>query len=60
MAFVITFLRSEGVRTGFSQQTASVISRLEDVDDEGHSMAMIRRVAAAVVKRVEVRFVSAE
>jgi predicted XRE-type DNA-binding protein len=37
--------------------TASVISRLEDADYEGHSMAMLRRVAAAVGKRVEVRFV---
>lgn len=37
--------------------TASVICRLEDADYEGHSMAMLRRVAAAVGKRVEVRFV---
>ncbi len=37
--------------------TASVISRLEDADYEGHSMAMLRRVAAAVGRRVEVRFV---
>jgi ribosome-binding protein aMBF1 (putative translation factor) len=37
--------------------TASVISRLEDADYQGHSMAMLRRIAAAVGKRVEVRFV---
>ena len=37
--------------------TASVISRLEDANYEGHSMAMLRRIAAAVGKRVEVRFV---
>jgi hypothetical protein len=37
--------------------TASVISRLEDADYEGHSLAMLRRVAAAVGKRAEVRFV---
>ncbi|MBI5708915.1 MAG: XRE family transcriptional regulator [Candidatus Eisenbacteria bacterium] len=37
--------------------TASVISRLEDADYEGHSLAMIRRVAAALGKRVEIRFV---
>ncbi len=37
--------------------TASVISRLEAADYEGHSMAMLRRIAAAVGKRVEVRFV---
>ncbi len=39
--------------------TASVISRLEDADYEGHSLAMLRRVAAALNKRLEVRFVSA-
>lgn len=40
--------------------TASVICRLEDADYEGHSMAMLRRIAAAVGLRVEVRFVAAE
>ena len=35
----------------------SVISRLEDADYEGHSMAMLRRIAAALNKRVEIRFV---
>jgi transcriptional regulator with XRE-family HTH domain len=39
--------------------TASVICRLEDADYDGHSLAMLRRVAAAVGKRVEVRFVPA-
>jgi len=37
--------------------TASVICRLEDADYQGHSMAMLRRIAAALKKRVEVRFV---
>ena len=37
--------------------TPSVISRLEDADYEGHSMAMLRRIAAALNKRVEIRFV---
>lgn len=37
--------------------TASVISRLEDADYEGHSMAMLRRIAAALNKRVEIRFI---
>jgi DNA-binding XRE family transcriptional regulator len=37
--------------------TASVICRLEDADYEGHSLAMLRRVAAALQKRVEIRFV---
>ncbi|MEZ4651449.1 MAG: helix-turn-helix domain-containing protein [Candidatus Eisenbacteria bacterium] len=37
----------------------SVISRLEDDDYDGHSLALLRRVAAAVNKRVEIRFVPA-
>lgn len=37
--------------------TASVISRLEDADYEGHSLAMLRRIAAALNQRVEIRFV---
>jgi DNA-binding XRE family transcriptional regulator len=36
--------------------TASVICRLEDADYEGHSVAMLRRVAAALNRRVEIRF----
>ncbi|MGA2186195.1 MAG: XRE family transcriptional regulator [Bryobacteraceae bacterium] len=39
--------------------TASVICRLEDADYEGHSLAMLRRVAAALGKRVEIRFLPA-
>jgi hypothetical protein len=39
--------------------TASVICRLEDAGYEGHSMTMLRRVAQAMGKRVEVRFVPA-
>ena len=38
--------------------TASVISRLEDSDYEGHSLTMLKRIAAAVDKTVEIRFVS--
>lgn len=37
--------------------TQSVISRLEDADYEGHSLAMLRRIADAVEKRIEIRFV---
>jgi len=37
--------------------TPSVISRLEDDDYAGHSLAMLRRIAAALNKRVEIRFV---
>ena len=39
--------------------TASVICRLEDADYEGHSLTMLYRIAAALNRRVEVRFVSA-
>ena len=37
--------------------THSVISRLEDDDYLGHSLAMLRRIAAAFGNRVEIRFV---
>ena len=37
--------------------TASVICRLEDADYEGHSLAMLNRVALALNRRVEIRFV---
>jgi ribosome-binding protein aMBF1 (putative translation factor) len=37
--------------------TQSVISRLEDADYEGHSLAMLQRVAAALDKRIEIRWV---
>lgn len=36
---------------------ASVICRLEDADYEGHSLAMLRRIAGALNQRVEIRFV---
>ncbi len=38
--------------------TPSVICRLEDADYEGHSLSMLRRIAEAVDKRIEIRFVS--
>lgn len=49
---------------GLSQQeladkigtSASVICRLEDADYEGHSLSMLRRIAAALDKRVKVSF----
>ena len=54
-------------RAGLSQRalaklvgtTASVICRLEDSDYEGHSLAMLKRIAAALDKRVVIRFVAA-
>ena len=52
-------------KAGFSQRelarrvgtTASVICQLEDADYQGHSLLMLRRIAAALDKRVEIRFV---
>jgi ribosome-binding protein aMBF1 (putative translation factor) len=39
--------------------TASVICRLEDAGYQGHSLSMLRRIAAALGSRVEIRFVPA-
>jgi ribosome-binding protein aMBF1 (putative translation factor) len=58
-------IRSLRDKAGLSQRklaklvgtTASVICRLEDADYEGHSLAMLNRIAAALDKRVEIRFV---
>ena len=60
----ITALR---VQAGLTQRqlaklvgtTASVICRLENADYEGHSLAMLNRIAAALNQRVEIRFVQA-
>lgn len=41
-----------------SQQ--SVISNLEDADYQGHSLAMLNRIAEALDKRVEIRFMPAK
>jgi len=59
-----------GLRTkaGLSQRelakrvgtTASVICRLEDADYDGHSLSMLRRIAGALNKRVEIRFLPAK
>lgn len=35
----------------------STIARLEDADYEGHSLSMLRRIAAALDQRLEIRFV---
>src|SRR5262245_38947553 len=42
---------------GLIGTTASVICRLEDADYAGHSLGMLRRIAAALNRRVEIRFV---
>ncbi len=57
-------IRSLRAKAGLSQRelaklvgtTASVICRLEDADYDGHSLGMLNRVAAALDKRVEIRF----
>ncbi len=59
-------IRDLRIKSGLTQKelaervgtTDSVISRLEDADYEGHSMAMLSRIAKALDKRVEIRFVS--
>jgi ribosome-binding protein aMBF1 (putative translation factor) len=40
--------------------TASVICRLEDADYEGHSLSLLRRVAAALGRQVKISFPGAE
>lgn len=53
-------------RAGLSQKeladlvgtTASVISRLEDADYSGHSLTMLRRIAEALDRTLEIRFVA--
>jgi transcriptional regulator with XRE-family HTH domain len=53
-------------RAGLSQRalaklvgtTASVICRLENAEYEGHSLAMLNRIAGALNRRVEIRFVA--
>ncbi len=37
----------------------SAICRLEDADYEGHSLSMLKRIAEALDKRVEIRFLPA-
>jgi DNA-binding XRE family transcriptional regulator len=39
--------------------SASAVCRLEDADYEGHSLALLKRIAAALQQRVEIRFVPA-
>jgi predicted transcriptional regulator len=40
------------------ETTQSVIFRLEDADYQGHLLPMLQRVAAALNKRIELRWVS--
>ena len=56
------------VQAGLTQQelaervgaSKSAICRLEDADYEGHSLSMLKRIAAAVDNRVEIRFMPAK
>jgi DNA-binding XRE family transcriptional regulator len=58
-------LTSLRLRAGMTQRqlaklvgtTPSAICRLENADYEGHSLAMLNRIAAALDQRVELRFV---
>lgn len=53
------------MKTGLTQQelaermgtSKSAICRLENADYEGHSLSMLKRIAEALDKRVEIRFV---
>jgi len=55
-------------QAGFTQQeladkigtTASTICRLENADYEGHSLSMLRRIAAALNHRIKLSFVPLE
>ena len=40
--------------------TQSVISQLEDAEYEGHSLSMLRRIAKALGRRIEIRMVPEE
>lgn len=40
--------------------SASAICRLEDSDYDGHSLSMMKRIAEALDKRVEIRFLPAK
>jgi len=52
------WLKSLRARNPKAYMAQSVISRLEDADYDGHSLAMLRRIASALEKRVEIRFVA--
>jgi len=39
--------------------SASAICRREDADYQGHSLSLLRRIAAVLGKRIEIRFLAA-
>jgi DNA-binding XRE family transcriptional regulator len=65
IAFLLRDLRKEA---GFTQArlaevvgtSQSVIARLEDADYDGHSLSMIKKIADALGKRLEIRLVPKE
>ena len=56
------------IKAGLSQRelakkvgtSASAICRLEDADYDGHSLSLLKRIAEALDKRVEIRFLPAK
>ena len=56
------------IKAGLTQQelasrvgtSKSAICRLEDADYEGHSLSMMKRIAEALDKRIEIRFLPAK
>ncbi len=65
-ADIASKIYSARVKAGLSQRalakligtTASVVCRLENSDYSGHSISMLQRIANALGKRVEIRFVT--
>ena len=61
-AVVAHLIYNARIDAGFSQQeladligsTQPTISRLEDADYDGHSLSMLRRIAAALNKRISI------
>lgn len=47
---------TQGVLAKKVGTTASIIARLEDADYEGHSFAMLRKIASVFGTRVEIQF----
>jgi ribosome-binding protein aMBF1 (putative translation factor) len=63
-AHVAQLIYAARIKAGLSQgelaekldTKQSVISRLEDADYNGHSLGMLQRIAGALGRRVEIRF----
>ena len=55
--FVAPLLRGATGRSATSSTTQSAVARLEDASYEGRSLTRLNRIAAALERRVEIRFV---